>query len=105
MHWGTFGDPQAGGFVYLQYKAESWEFNTRHRSIPPAVSSTHPAADPESLVPLGMPVPQLAWKISRVGTQNGQRCLSPRHALRPHRHTGINNLDLFPGGVQQGLIH
>jgi len=24
---------------------------------------------------------------------------------RPHRHMGINNLDLFPEGVQQGLIH
>lgn len=77
------GDPRAGGFVYPQYKAEGWELSTGHQSFPPAVPITRPAADPETLVPSrwrGDADTQLAWKISRVGTQNGQHCLSPGRA-------------------------
>lgn len=81
--------------------------STGYQSIPPAMPIAHPgliqgAQSPPS--PMGMLVLGLPAKISRVDTQNVQSCASPP---RPHRHMGLNNLDLFPRGrgLQQGLIH
>lgn len=101
MHWGTFGDPRAGGFVYLHYKAEGWELSTGHRSIPPAVPSTHSAADPESLVPLGMPVPSLPGKSPTLAPKTGS-VVYP-HVMRciPTGTWGLTILTYFPGGCSK----
>lgn len=56
-------------------KVEGWE----RWSIPPVASITWIMPDPESPVPSqccgDADAPQLTWKTSFIGTQNGQRCL------------------------------
>lgn len=95
------GDPGAGGFVCPRRKVEGWE----HWSIPLVVSITWIVPDPESLVPSpcrgDADAPQLTWKTSLVGNKMGSVVYPRVEPPHPHRHMGINNLDLFPGGCSK----